>query len=656
LAIKKKTRSVKEEPSYKEASSSDESSQNKEKKPKAKREKGRATKEKSKPEAEEGGISKKELMMLLEAGRTEREALTRMVEELQKQSFTPEAKPASRQKKPTTNQGERSTFPPSKGKVKFDELSESSESEHEARTKQTRQKAKTPKKRAGQQVDPNADETAYAIRKPSKGTLANTKRWYVVLRGRKVGIFADQWETRVKKYVEGYPGNFSKAFNTYKEAKAYYRAARDSESSGEDTSSQSSEGTVSYAEPIPVAAPARPHRPKKKSEGRRQGVESGAETTEEEGGESQAESTQESPRERRTETNQRSPSTAAVVDPMYAGVDRSTEADRVYEESMSDETKAYNVLIPPLVGAETGKSMINGTPDVGNLTGKQGTGTSGSTDTMEGAFQEFAATVVEGLRGETHRVEGRVRGDPNFNNPTRNAIARIKNLEDLRKAISKLFETRQMTEAGFKSILQTLLMGHENWDERMFELYWQMGVLPQIFRWSREAYTALLMEAERMCTNGSWTEEAQIFLEHHADKLGTIREIGARTRLQLVWQTYTYLRDTQRNRFTSVVLQEKQHRSVRQRMEDMELRLTEASHTPRGGARNPPNPNDDAHKCSRCRSSTLHPGVGGEFCVFKSFRFRVSKIMARTAEKLILEGKGREEAIAAATEKHKNEN
>jgi hypothetical protein len=324
---------------------------------------------------------------------------------------------------------------------------------------------------------------------------------------------------------------------------------------------------------------------------------------------------------------------------------------------MSDETKAYNVLIPPNIGGETGKSMINGTPDVGNLTGKQGIGVSGSTDTMEGAFQEFAATVVEGLRGETHRVEGRVRGDPNFNNPTRNAIARIKNLEDLRKAISKLFETKQMTEAGFKSILQTLLMGHENWDERMFELYWQMGVLPQIFRWSREAYTALLMEAERMCTNGSWTEEAQIFLEHHADKLGTIREVGARTRLQLIWQTYTYLRDAQRNRFTSVVLQEKQHRSVRQRMEDMELRLTEASHNNRAGNRNPTSPaGDDAHKCSRCRSSTLHPGIGGDSCIFKDYRFRVSKIMARTAEKLILEGKGRTEAIAAATEKHKNEN
>jgi hypothetical protein len=48
--------------------------------------------------------------------------------------------------------------------------------------------------------------------------------------------------------------------------------------------------------------------------------------------------------------------------------------------------------------------------------------------------------------------------------------------------------------------------------------------------------------------------------------------------------------------------------------------------------------------------------VGDEYCIFKSFRFRVSKIMAQTAEKLILEGKGREEAIATATEKHKNEN
>jgi hypothetical protein len=105
-----------------------------------------------------------------------------MVEDLKNQSAAAEARATASRKKSTANKEDRSTFHQPKGKVKFDDSSVSIGSDYEDRRMHAHRRMKAHKKGAGRRVDPNSEEAAYAIRKPSKETLANTRRWYVVLR------------------------------------------------------------------------------------------------------------------------------------------------------------------------------------------------------------------------------------------------------------------------------------------------------------------------------------------------------------------------------------------------------------------------------------------------------------------------------------------
>ena len=179
--------------------------------------------------------------------------------------------------------------------------------------------------------------------------------------------------------------------------------------------------------------------------------------------------------------------------------------------------------------------MVNGAVDFLMMPGKNGSNNSGGDSAMD-AVQELATTIVEGVQGDTFRVEGRVRPDPGFNNENRNFLAKIKSAYALQDAREQMFDIHDEVWNGFKSTLQTLLVGHEGWGMTRFNLYFQGGRLPELLRRTEDTYMALLQEAERMCTGGEWDDDVELFLTHHADKLGFIRRIGARNRIQLIWK------------------------------------------------------------------------------------------------------------------------
>ena len=106
-------------------------------------------------------------------------------------------------------------------------------------------------------------------------------------------------------------------------------------------------------------------------------------------------------------------------------------------------------------------------------------------DSAADILQELATTMVEGLQGEAFWVEGRVRADPCFNSSRRNYLFKVKNVGDLQDCQEKLHSTREEVWDGFKSILQTLLMGHEGWSAKMFNIYFQAGTLPEMFATDR---------------------------------------------------------------------------------------------------------------------------------------------------------------------------
>jgi hypothetical protein len=92
------------------------------------------------------------------------------------------------------------------------------------------------------------------------------------------------------------------------------------------------------------------------------------------------------------------------------------------------------------------------------------------------------------------------------------------------------------------------------------------------------------------------------------------------------------------------------------KLEQMEERLKNNSRQPRPPAAPAArSPVGGDIRCGRCKSDKVHPNVGANDCSFKNFRFRVSKLMGKTAEDLMAAGKSNAEAIAAAIEKHKHE-
>ena len=56
----------------------------------------------------------------------------------------------------------------------------------------------------------------------------------------------------------------------------------------------------------------------------------------------------------------------------------------------------------------------------------------------------------------------------------------MKSVTDLHDLLDKLNSTWDDVEASMKSSFMTILMGHEGWDERVFETYWQAGTIPQM--------------------------------------------------------------------------------------------------------------------------------------------------------------------------------
>ena len=172
-------------------------------------------------------------------------------------------------------------------------------------------------------------------------------------------------------------------------------------------------------------------------------------------------------------------------------------------------------------------------------------------------------------------------------------------------------------------------MGHEGWSPEMFNIYFQAGTLPEMLRRTEQGYRALLQATERKCTHNVCTNEADIFLLYHANKLGTIRMISARTRLQLLWRNYTYLRNSWRNNFTSPSLQDKQAKCVRDQLAALESRMSAAAGAQprRGNVPVTPRRIEGPVKCGRCKSERVHPDVGAIQCPFKNFRFTVSKNM-----------------------------
>jgi hypothetical protein len=500
-------------------------------------------------------------------------------------------------------------------------------------------------------------EGGYVHRRPSKATRQATDKWYAVVIGKKVGVFNSA--DKARSYVDGYSNASYKAFRYYNEAIKFYREMRgevckgwELESESEDSTSSKeydpdrnqNDGTRGKKNP-PAKQPARV---KNLSRGR-QREESGNEELS--GGNRNGRRGEYDVQQSNSNSERRVGfGLQDVVDPTYAGADKSTLENEVHGINMTHESKAAQLLAPPRSDNDVTKSLLNGALDVAALPGK------GLDETNDGemVLQELSETLAESLRGGEFANGARIKEDGRWNKPSKNHLQTIKGKDDLRETLELLHEIEGEMSQNMENGWRVVLAEHLGWDDDTTELWFRVGVLPRMVRDSLANYRALLLEVEHMCTGAELSAAALVFLKHHSAKLRLIRTHRARTRLQLIWMTYTYLRDARAARFSSQALQGKQTDVLREALLALQAAQTPAR-TPHN-RNNQQRPRDEAGgapiKCSGCNSRNLHPGIGRRDCPFKSYPSRLARKMGKTADEQLGEGKTKDQAIAKAIQEH----
>jgi hypothetical protein len=542
----------------------------------------------------------------------------------------------------------------------------------------------------GERTPTAPKESGYARRNPTKVTWKATPKWYVVLAGRQVGIYRD-WN-RAKGYVDGYSNAFYRGFKNFGEAKAFYREGRGETNSGCEYDSPSESSASEIESPVlvdPQAADRKKAAKRKKvsiadstSDGEFSGREQPA--PHERGGHEAPSSAHNNKRGSFTTGNL----LTDVVSSAHAGADKSTETNEVHGINMANEAAAYRLLAPPGGGTEVERSLVNAAIDVSSLPGK------GINDynTAETALQEISTTLSESLRGEEFQVRGRITEDHRWKNATKDHLRSIKSAEDLRESQELLYDIEGEAVANMENGWRAVLYEHMGWDDDTVNLWLRVGVLPNLIRNSLLHYKALLTEVDYMCGGMHMSKQAEIFLNFHAKKLALIRTHRACTRLQLVWMTYTYLRDARSGKFSSQSLQAKQTDALREELDS--LRNDQGQRNNRNNRGNPggddyqggnhyqggnrgggngggqggnrqgnqedggnhqPQGGRVALLCSGCKSKKIHPEVGRRGCPFNAFSDVLARKMAKTAEELMVAGKTKTQAINEAIQKHQHE-
>jgi hypothetical protein len=518
----------------------------------------------------------------------------------------------------------------------------------------------------------NAKQSGYILRNPSRATRKATSKWYVVLVGRQIGIYSS-WD-RARKYTEGYSNARFRAFKDFREAKTFFRGSRSEVDSGCEYESDSDSSASELDQPKVVT----PSRSSKKHPATKKKVRMTADSdyeTADEGGQSDFGEGRDQPKER-SPSNERAtvgPTLTEVILPAHAGADKSSTTNEVHEVNMANEAAAYRLLSPPGAGSEVERSLVNGALDVAAMPGK------GINDynSAETALQEISSTLAESLRGEEFRVRGRIAEDHRWKNVNKDHLRSIKTLTDVRETLELLHEIVEEAVANQENGWRAVLFEHMGWDDATVDLWLRVGVLPNLVRHTLMHYRALLNEVEYMCNGDGMSRQAEIFLAYHANKLALIRTHRARTRLQLIWMSYTYLRDAHAAKFVSQSLQAKQTDNLREELGLLrEGQANRTTRTNRGGGSGGSNqssqhdnggssgPSGTSHsgqgggggagdlQCSGCRSKKIHPNTGRRGCPFKDFPDALARKMAKTCEEFMVAGKSKHAAINEAMLKH----
>jgi hypothetical protein len=317
-----------------------------------------------------------------------------------------------------------------------------------------------------------------------------------------------------------------------------------------------------------------------------------------------------------------------IANPEHAGADPSVgKPEQLYDTSINVEAEVLGILCPKGISNDVRRELMETAVDVVSLPGKL------SNVDANGGMDQLAATLGE-LSAFQSRRAGFVPRDTQWQAKNRNALDRLKTLEDLISGTEELSTQRERVMSNMGSNMCEVLM-KAGWTLPDSKMFVEAGLLPRIIRATMQYYFFLLLHLRHISSGPAenWKNLGRIHLEHHAMQLRNIRTYAVK-RSQVLLQTYTYLRDSSAASFMSLKLFGKVTNQLRE--------------TVSGGSTVPQSSSggeSGEHVCGHCNTSSVHDG-GTEDCVLKKFKQRRARAIARTLiPKISADPDNREEIV-----------
>jgi hypothetical protein len=418
---------------------------------------------------------------------------------------------------------------------------------------------------------------------PSRETTKSS-RYYAVARGRQTGIFPT-WED-TERQVKGYSGAKHKRFKSETAARKWLRS-NGVNPDADDASEISADGDDSNT----VIEPTRSTRT---SSVPRSAPQTGA---------------------------------ASAGAAHFHGPDQSVGSpDLIHRTSIHVESEILKILCPKGVTAATRKDLIEAAPDVLSLPGKLGSATTNTSD----VWDQLAGAVGDMAEQRSNRAGIQPR-DTQWRGATRNAMDKIKTIEDLYDAADELGSQADKVLQSFEASIQEILYS-EGWARDNVDQYVSTGLLPRIVQRLLAIYYEIYLHFQRLVVQNPDPDHFKTYtmlhVEYHARQLRHIRMYAVR-RSGMLLRSYTYLRDAKSKGFTNVKL----IGAVTHKLQEMTSLISDAQLLDRAGGKKIKD-----WACTHCHSD-LHEG-GSNLCVLKDFKTKTARRIAKEAERKVKEEPG----------------
>lgn len=238
------------------------------------------------------------------------------------------------------------------------------------------------------------------------------------------------------------------------------------------------------------------------------------------------------------------------------------------------------------------------------------------------------AELAIGIVASTQGRQGHVYTG-NWQHSRHHGFAKINSEETFQKVAAEIHKSE---EPAFHSQASDIsgLMSMQGYSENMTEDYLKRGLLPRITREAFVYYQRLInIVREHLAAAGpdqAWDgSRAEVMISHHSQQLLNIRRYS-KTKKDLVFRTYTYLREAAKHDFYTQKLNEavwSQQATASQTLADLQAEVEFLKKSMTGGKKTPAKGDEGtSYRCSHCGRAQIHKALniegGRRHCPFNT--------------------------------------